>query len=635
VEGGRGACPVPFAQRRDLPGQRGCPRVVRGGRRRPSSHTAIASKVTPRPNEKRSIECDNWGRGCTRVVFGIDIGAWVARNCGNDTRIKSALNVMALRAYSALALGLAATACSSAQDTSPSRDAGSDAASHDARDSGAAPLLVAVAGGTLEGIADGASVSFRGIPYAASPVGALRWARPGPAPTWTGARDASLVGNYCLQYDESNGIAVGDEDCLFLNVWTPSERTSSPLPVIFFIHGGDWISGTGSFAGYDGSSLAAAGPAVVVTINYRLGPLGFLPLPALAAEDPNGSTGNYGLLDQQAALQWVKQNIAAFGGDPTHVTLWGQSAGAWSTLMHLASPLGRGLFASAVSESGGVGLRDLATSESLVGAPYVAQLGCADDAGAADGGAALVACLRAVPESSVLWPAPSDDSWGPVIDGYVITEPLMTTFNAGKQAHVPLILGTTSLEYGSAGLPVVPPGPPVASVTTLAEYENAVTLLFGESNATSILAMYPTSSYASPQAAYIAVLDDWGMFCPMRRVARAFVASQSEPVWRYLFSHVDSNGVQASTGPVHASDLPFWFATFPAFDFTPDSTEASLSSSMGGYLTRFAATGNPNGDGATKWPTYASTDPYLDFADTPTADAGLDTSACDFWDNLH
>jgi para-nitrobenzyl esterase len=536
---------------------------------------------------------------------------------------------------SAVALGFATTACSGAQDTSSSRDAGFDVVRSDAGDAVAAPLTVTVGGGTLRGIADGSSVSFRGIPYAAPPVGVLRWARPGPAPRWTGVRDASLVGHYCLQFDASTGSPVGDEDCLFVNAWTPRQRSSSALPVIVFIHGGDWITGSGSFAGYDGSGLAAAGPAVVVTMNYRLGALGFLPLSALAAEDPNGSTGNYGLLDQLAALQWVKQNIAAFGGDPTRITLWGQSAGAWSTLMHLASPLGRGLFASAVSESGGVGLRDLATSENLVAAPYVAQLGCAGDAGAADAGAALVACLRAVPESMVLRPAPSNDSWGPVIDGYVITEPLMTTFNAGHQAHVPLMLGTTSLEYGSAGLPVVPPGPPVASVTTVAEYENAVTLLFGDSNAAPILARYPVSSYASPQAAYIALLDDWGMFCPMRRVARAFVASQSEPVWRYLFSHVDSNGVEASIGPVHASDLPFWFGTFPAFDFTPDSAEVALSASMGEYLTRFAASGSPNSESAAEWPTYAaSTDPYLDFANTPAKAAGLDTAACDFWDDF-
>jgi para-nitrobenzyl esterase len=556
--------------------------------------------------------------------------------CRDEVGLTSDWVPMTLVAACAVALGLATTACGSTHDGSPARDAGSKSeASQAARDSGAAPLVVTVAGGTLQGIVDGASVSFRGIPYAAPPVGALRWARPGPAPTWTGVRDASLVASYCLQYD-SDGAPVGDEDCLFLNVWTPGEHSSSSLPVIFFIHGGDWTTGTGSYVGYDGSLLAAAGPAVVVTINYRLGPLGFLPLPALAAEDPNGSTGNYGLLDQLAALQWVKQNIAAFGGNPKRVTLWGQSAGAWSTLMHLASPLGRGLFARAVSESGGVGLRDLATTESLVGEPYAAELGCAGDGGVAvDGGAALLACLRKVPESRVLEPAPADDSWGPVIDGYFLTEPLMTTFNAGTQAHVPLMLGTTSLEYGSAGLPVIPPGPPVASVTTLAEYENAVTLLFGESNAASILATYPASSYASPQAAYIAMLDDWGMFCPMRRVARAFVASQSESVWRYLFSHVDSNGVQASIGPVHASDLPFWFGTFAAFDFTPDSAEVELSSAMQGYVTRFAAAGDPNGDGATIWPTYAkSTDPFIDFTNTPTVDAGLDTSACDFWDNL-
>jgi para-nitrobenzyl esterase len=515
-----------------------------------------------------------------------------------------------------------------AQSPDASGDAGTGSRA-DASDSGEPSTLVMVAGGSLQGVVEGTTVSFRGIPYASPPVGTLRWAPPAAPPTWTGIRDATAFGNFCPQFD-SEGLQVGAEDCLFVNVWTPVVRSSSPLPVIFFIHGGDWINGAGSYAAYDGSLLAEAGPAVVVTLNYRLGALGFLALPELVAEDPNASTGNYGLLDQLAALGWVHENIAAFGGDPTRVTMWGQSAGAWSTLMHLASPLGRGLFANAFSESGGTGARSLATSESVLGSLYASAVGCAGDAGAG-----LLACLRAVAGPQVLVPAPSDYSWGPVIDGYVLTEPVMTTFAAGRQSHVPLLLGTTSREYGSAGLPVTPPGASVASVTTLAQYEAAVPLLVGESNTAQVLALYPASAYTSPQAAYIAMLDDWGMFCPMRRVARDFVASQSQPVWRYLYSHTDSNGPLANAGPVHAADLPFWFGTFPSFDFTPDSTETALSTTMAGYLTRFAATGNPNGGELAAWPTYVGdADPYLGFADVPAAGAGIDTSACDFWDSL-
>jgi para-nitrobenzyl esterase len=177
--------------------------------------------------------------------------------------------------------------------------------------------------------------------------------------------------------------------------------------------------------------------------------------------------------------------------------------------------------------------------------------------------------------------------------------------------------------------------PPPSSVTTEAEYEEAVVDLMGSTSAPKVLERYPASAYASPQAAYLAMLDDWGMLCPMRRVARDFAASQSRPVWRYLYAHTDSNGPLASVGPVHASDLPFWFGTFAAFHITPDPAEAALSVSMQGYLARFAATGRPGGAGAAAWPTYAAaTDPYLRFGDAPVADAGIDTSACDFWDSL-
>jgi para-nitrobenzyl esterase len=235
----------------------------------------------------------------------------------------------------------------------------------------------------------------------------------------------------------------------------------------------------------------------------------------------------------------------------------------------------------------------------------------------------------------VLWAAPattSSTTWGPVIDGYVLTEAVTATFAAGQQAHVPLFVGTTSMEYGSTSLPA---HPSVASVTTDAEYEQAVADTVGSSYAPSVLQQYPASSYASPQAAYIAMLDDWGMLCPMRRVARDFATSQSQPVWRYLYSHTDSNGPLASVGPVHASDLPFWFGTFPSFDVAPDSAESALSAAMQGYLTRFAVTGNPNGGGAPAWPQYvAATDPYMGFGDAPVAGAGIDTSACEFWDSL-
>jgi para-nitrobenzyl esterase len=497
-------------------------------------------------------------------------------------------------------------------------DLGSSSSPDLADYTGGDPTSVTVKGGVLRCATEGATVSCRAIPYAAAPVGDLRWRPPAAAPSWTGERDATAFGNKCLQPDPTGTQVVGDEDCLFLNVWTPLPRLSPTLPVIVFLHGGDWIKGAGSLPLYDSSLIAMRAAAVVVTVNYRLGALGFLAHSALTAEDPNHSTGNYGLVDQTAALTWVRDNIAAFGGDPTRVLLWGQSAGGWSTLMHIASPvLGRDLFSRAFSESGGTGARPLAGSQTH-GASYAAALGCS-------GPDALV-CLRALAGPQVALPAIAPATWGPVIDGYIFTEPVMTTIVAGRQAHKPLVIGTTALEYGSAGLPVTPP---VSSVMTATDYHNALMQLFGASVASAILQRYPEASFASPQAAYLAVLDDWGMLCQTRRIARAIASSQAEPVFRYLFSHVDSAGPFASSGPVHAADLGYWFSTWK---WTTTAGENALGQAMGAAISRFAAAGDPNEAGSQAWLRYDQSDPYLDFADTPAAAAGLHSGLCDFWD---
>jgi para-nitrobenzyl esterase len=475
--------------------------------------------------------------------------------------------------------------------------------------------------GDVSGTRDGDAWAWRGIPYAAPPVGALRWRPPQPPTSWTGTRDGSVAGNVCLQPVTlpSTGIR-GDEDCLYLNVWAPAAAQTAPLPVIVFAHGGDWLNGAGSWPLYDGAYLAAHGPAIVVTINYRLGALGFLAHPALRAEDPNSSTGNYGLLDQVAALAWVQRNAAAFGGDPSRVLFWGQSAGAWSALMHLASPIGRDLFTRAFSESGGTYAQPLASAESN-GAAYAAQLGC-------DSASDVLACLRALPGASAKIAAPTT-AWDPVIDGYVLTEPVFTTIAAGHQAHVPLIIGTTAAEYAGGAFD---PQPPVSSIITAADYQAAIMQKFPGLAAT-ILARYPVTAYPSPRAAYVAVLDDVYMLCPNRRVARAVAASQSAPVWRYVHAHIDSSGALAVKGASHAVDLPFWFHTFSAvLNFAPDPEELALSDQMVGYLARFADTGDPNLTGSPTWQRYDLTDPYLQLNDVIHSRSGLDAANCDYWD---
>jgi para-nitrobenzyl esterase len=537
----------------------------------------------------------------------------------------------------AAALGLLASGCHSPASFPPSDaappDGGGDSAAQDTDGSSSDSTLVTVAQGALNGAvaSDGSTLVWRGVPYAAPPIGPLRWRPPAPLPAWTGVRDATNWPSACVQQPSeiiAGGTPIGDEDCLYLNIWAPAGYSGKHLPVVLFVHGGDWITGAGWWSTFNGLYLASHGPAVVVTINYRLGALGFLALDALAAEDTNHTTGNYGLLDQRAALQWVQQNIAAFGGDPTRVLLWGHSAGGYSALMHMASPLSHGLFSRAFSESGGTGVRLLSNATS-VGAQFAMGLGCQ--------GAALLSCLRAVPALGLAAPPPSS-SWGPVVDGYVLTEPPLTTLTAGTHWHVPLFLGSTANEpQNPSALPV----PPVASITSESAYEAAISANFGAAKQPSILLEYPSSSYASLGEAYIAVLSDGLWTCPTRGIARAVAASQTEPVWRSFWNHTDSSGPQAPFGAGHGVDRPYWFYNFFALQdqygspFNPNASEQAMGLTMTRYVANFVATGDPNGTGLPAWPAYLSaSDPYLQLDDKIVAGAGVRTAACDFWDGL-
>jgi len=528
-----------------------------------------------------------------------------------------------MRFLAVISLGLVLSACggsASVHDAALPIDAGMDYPFDAAGD----PLLVATAQGAAMGTyaSDGTTRVWRGLPYAGPPVNDLRWKPPTPPASWSGVRAASQFGNYCVQPPASGTTPVGDEDCLYLNVW--SSPAAHALPVIVFIHGGDWISGAGSAPLYDGAYLAAHTGAVIVTINYRLGALGWLALSELATEDPNHTTGDYGLLDQIAALEWVKTNIAAFGGDPQRVTIWGQSAGGWSVAMQTASPLSHGLFAGAVSESGGTFTRPLAKMETI-SASFASGLGCT--------GADVLSCLRALPAAQVATgePANSSDGWGPVIDGYVLTEQPYATMAAGHAAQVPLLLGDTADEYADpAVLSIVPS---VASITDPTAYENACNSLFGATVGAMVVDEYPVASFASASAAYEQMVDDWSMLCESRRVARAMSTPAGAKVWRYLYTHTDGSGALMQFGPAHAVDLPFWFHNFSAVSgFTPTPNEETLSTNMIAMLSRFAATGDPN-DATATWPQYdASSDPYLVLDTAITTASGLHATLCDFWD---
>jgi para-nitrobenzyl esterase len=491
--------------------------------------------------------------------------------------------------------------------------------------------VVRTANGLVRGTVSGGSRSFLGIPFAAPPVGQLRFRAPRPAASWAGVRDATHFGSPCPQpagVFAPNGQGSTNEDCLFLNVYTPS-HPRFPRPVMVWIHGGGFTAGSASQ--YDANALAAKGDAVVVTINYRLGPIGFLALPGLSAESRDGSSGNYGLEDQQAALRWVRQNVARFGGSPFDVTIFGESAGGLSVCDHLVSPRVARLFQRAITESGpcAVPQATLAQAEAVSQAA-AARAGCADPA-------TQVACLRALPVSAVL---AAGGFSAPNVDGSVLPEQVPAAIAAGRFNRVPVMEGTNhdedrlfvAIQFDLAGRPV-----------TAAQYPALVQALAG-ANAAKVLTRYPLSAFANPSLAWATVVTD-GRFACGALLADGLLAAHV-PTFAYEFD--DRNAPEfIVTDPVmplgafHASELPFVFqpnATAAATFFTP--AELALSNQMIRSWTRFAATGSPNGeDGedAPRWPRFsATTGRMLSLA--PAATRSIDTFAtdhsCAFWASL-
>ena len=514
-------------------------------------------------------------------------------------------------------------------------DGGADVVVDDAAACAAMPAttpdLATTDRGTVRGVVDGAVRSFKGIPYAAPPVGALRWRSPQPAACFGAVRDATSFGSACAQLD-ATGTPSGSEDCLTLNVWAPTARPASPLPVLFFLHGGANYAGSTEQVTplgvriYDGAWLAEHGPAVVVTANYRLGPFGFVGHPALTAESPNHASGNFGLLDQIAALRWVQANAASFGGDPSRVMLFGESAGGLDTCALLTSPLAEGLFARAAIESGGCVASTQAVAEA--GGTTLASSLCASatDALGCLRGVAMADVLRALPGSAGVTPGATGYRYQLAVDGYALLEAPMTTIAAGHQRHVPVVIGNNRDEMSY----FFPPTPANAAMTD-AQYRALVTTQFGAAGGATILAAYPSAMFPSPYFAYVDMLSDAVFICPARRIARALAGAMSEPVRRYLFTHSEP-GIAAAYGAAHAFELSYVFHNLPT-GATADQT--ALADTVAGYWLRFAATGDPNGGGATTWPTYAAAaDPYLTLDSTPAAAAGYHALRCDAWDRL-
>ncbi len=502
------------------------------------------------------------------------------------------------------------------------------------------PSLVRTQQGVVQGVVQSTFRAFLGIPYAAPPVGNLRWKPPQAHAPWSTTLQATKAGSSCPQTATPFGQASTNEDCLFLNVYTPNPVTAN-APVMVWIHGGAFVAGEGS--DYNpGATLVAQG-AVVVTINYRLGAFGFLALPSLSAEDANGSSGNYGLQDQQFALRWVHDNIAAFGGNPNNVTIFGESAGGFSVCANIASPDAHGLFQRAITESGPCTfpLPTLASVESA-DAALAAKLGCTQQVAAQQ-----TACLRALSAQQILAAQSTGFNVGsssgsilpfsPNVDGSVLPLSLTNALLSGRFNHVPVLEGTNQTEgrlFIALGFDLTANGP-----LTAAQYPAAVQALVGASVAPQVLQEYPLSDFSSPDVALSAIFGDAGFSCPARAADQLFAVSV--PTFAYEFN--DTNApmlflppVSFPYGATHTDEIQYLFQV-DALPSRLNANQQQLSRQMISYWVQFARNGNPNSVQTAGWADYnAITDNFQSLVPpTPAIEFGFSREHnCGFWTQI-
>jgi para-nitrobenzyl esterase len=499
------------------------------------------------------------------------------------------------------------------------------------------PTRIVVADGELQGAMVGTSLQFVGIPYAKPPIGDLRWKAPVKPDPWTTARDATQFGKRCAQLTNPTlmNAASNDEDCLYLNVWTPSPAPSN-APVMVWIHGGGNVNGSanepvpfsmGMGLFYTGEFLAEQHGVIVVSLNYRLGLFGFFAHAELIGEEDHA--GNQGLQDQQMALQWVHDNIAKFGGDPANVTVFGESAGSLDVCLHVASPASAGLFARAVSESGGCTTRQPTQPEAeAVATRFAADAGCT--------GAGQLACLRgksaadlmAMPDADALPFAPDVDAW------FMPDQP-RALYDAGTINKVPYLLGSNTDE-GTLFLPTTKP-------VTEQDYTGALGALFPSppnpaDTAAQVAGLYKLDDFASgmPSAATAAlagVIGDSRLVCTTLDTAER-AAHAGAPVFMYNFDvpvpALISVAAGYYLGATHGSELTSVFGTSPTF--SSDAAGKAVSDLMQRYWTNFAKTGDPNAGSDPKWPAFtAAANVRLNFALTPSVVTDFRAAKCQFW----
>ncbi len=465
-------------------------------------------------------------------------------------------------------------------------------------------LQVKTTNGILEGLNDAGIRTFKGVPFAQPPIGDLRWKEPQSLKNWEGVRKAYEFGPRAMQLPifsdmkfRSNGVS---EDCLYLNIWTPAKSAGDKLPVLVYFYGGGFVAGDGSEYRYDGESMARH-EIVAITVNYRLSIFGFFAYPELTKESPHHASGNYGLLDQAAALRWVQQNISKFGGDPKKITIAGESAGSFSVSAQMASPLSKNIIAGAIGESG-----------SLLGKQSTVSLSDAEKSGeqfAKNIGAGSLAALRALPAEELLKATAKQGVRFPVdIDGYFFPKLPAQIFTAGEQAHVPLLVGWNSEEGNYSSILG-------KDSATTENYTKAVQKLYGE-NADGILNVYKASDEESVKEVATDLASDRFIGFSTWKWSDMQSSTGGKPVYRYKYGRPrpgmrsPSGSIiagSAATGASHSAEIEYALGNLPTnrvYDWQPG--DYKVSEIMQGYFVNFIKTGNPNGIGLPNWPAVKS-----------------------------